>query len=237
MTVVNEQHLSKRLEKVAEYVLHEGTIADIGSDHAYLPVYLVGNGICEYAIAGEVNEGPLASAREKIMQNQLQDKVEARLGNGLEVLEGRKADTVVVAGMGGPLIADILENGQAYLPDVKRLVLQPNIASDHVRRWLYKNGWSLIEEAAVEEDGHVYEVLCADRSGVNPYSKDDLEKQMWLGPYLIKQRNEAFMNKWKKEYDQLQRIKAQLQMAENARTEDRQKEMTQKLNWLEEVLG
>ncbi|SDN42958.1 tRNA (adenine(22)-N(1))-methyltransferase [Alkalicoccus daliensis] len=234
---MNEQHLSKRLEKVADYVLEEGTVADIGSDHAYLPVYLVGNSLCEYAIAGELNEGPLNSAIEKIKANHLSDKVEARLGSGLSVLEGRKADTVVIAGMGGPLIANILQEGQKHLPDVKRLVLQPNVAAEHVRRWLKKNGWSLIDEAIVEEDGHIYEILVADRSGVDPYKEETVEKQLWLGPYLMESKEPPFHAKWRKEYDQLKRIKSQLQLAKNTHAQRRIEEMNMKMNWLEEVLS
>jgi tRNA (adenine22-N1)-methyltransferase len=233
---VNEQHLSKRLEKVAEYVLEEGTVADIGSDHAYLPVYLVGNGLCEYGIAGELNEGPYASAIEKIRANDLEGRVEARQGDGLSVLEGRKADTVVIAGMGGPLIVSILKKGQKYLPDVKRLVLQPNVAADQVRYWLKSNGWSLIDEAIVMEDGHVYEILAADRSGVDPYEADKIRKQLWLGPYLMEKRPEAFHVKWEREYDQLKRIYSQLQLARQKQARHREEELQQKMKWLEEVL-
>ncbi|WP_147802929.1 tRNA (adenine(22)-N(1))-methyltransferase [Alkalicoccus halolimnae] len=234
---MNEQHLSKRLEKVAEFVLEEGTVADIGSDHAYLPVYLVGNGLCEYAIAGELNEGPYASAIEKIRANDLQGKVEARQGDGLNVLDGRKADTVVIAGMGGPLIVSILKKGQKFLPDVKRLVLQPNVAADQVRYWLKNNGWSLIDEAILMEDGHVYEVLVADRSGVDPYDLVDMRKQLWLGPYLMEERSEAFHKKWKREYDQLKRIYGQLQLARQKQARHRVEELEQKMRWLEEVLS
>lgn len=234
---MNEQHLSKRLAKVAEFVLEEGTVADIGSDHAYLPVYLVGNSLCEYAIAGEVNEGPLNSAINKIRENNLEDRVEARLGSGLSVLEGRKADTVVIAGMGGPLISSILNEGQMHLPEVKRLVLQPNVAAEHVRKWLKKNGWSLIDEAIVKEDGHLYEILVADRSGVDPYVEENLQQQLWMGPYLLKERSKEFQLKWKREYDQLKRIKGQLQLARNEQADRRIEEMNLKMDWVEEILA
>lgn len=234
---MNEQHLSNRLAKVAEFVLEEGTVADIGSDHAYLPVYLVGNNLCEYAIAGEVNEGPLKSAVNKIKENNLEDRVEAILGSGLSVLEDRKADTVVIAGMGGPLISKILHEGQRQLPDVKRLVLQPNVGAENVRIWLKKNGWSLIDEAIIKEDGHLYEILVADRSGVDPYREETVQKQLWMGPYLLKERSEEFQLKWKREYGQLQRIKGQLQLAKNEQAARRIEEMNLKMKWVEEILA
>ncbi|PRO65121.1 tRNA (adenine(22)-N(1))-methyltransferase [Alkalicoccus urumqiensis] len=235
---MNEQHLSTRLEKVAEWVLPGGTVADIGSDHAYLPVYLVGNHLCEYAIAGELNEGPLQSARAKIRENHLQDRVEARLGNGLQVLENRTADTVVIAGMGGPLIAEILEDGKAFLDDVHRLVLQPNIASDHVRLWLRQNDWHLMKETVIAEDGRLYEVLAAERGAEDPYMEDEpLEKQLWIGPLLMRTKPAAFIQKWKKEYDQLERIRRQLEQARVPEASERQEELLQKQNWIKEVLS
>src|SRR5690554_5924572 len=106
---MKSEQLSERLKKVASFVEVGAKVADIGSDHAYLPVYLVSRGIATYAVAGEVNEGPLQSARRQVEKNGLQEKIKTKLGDGLEVLEGEDVNTVVIAGMGGPLITHILE--------------------------------------------------------------------------------------------------------------------------------
>ncbi|QKS73209.1 tRNA (adenine(22)-N(1))-methyltransferase TrmK [Paenalkalicoccus suaedae] len=229
---MSEFTLSKRLHKVSEYVLG-GTVADIGSDHAHLPVYLVKSGVCEYAIAGEVNEGPLDSAKENISKHELTCKVEARLGNGLDVLADRAADTIVIAGMGGPLISSILEHGKDHLAFVTRLVLQPNVAGDHVRGWLYSNGWKLITETILEEDGHIYEIIVAEKGEESIYQDNNREKLIWLGPYLLPEKEDAFKQKWAREKKQLYAIQSNLQHAKSD-SESKLQAIAKKITWLEE---
>lgn len=233
---MNEQELSKRLHKVGEYVVG-GVVADIGTDHGYLPVYLVKNGKCEKAIAGEVNEGPLSSAKSLIAKHELSHKIEARLASGLQVLEARKADTVVIAGMGGPLIASILDEGKNELREVSRLVLQPNVAADHIRKWLLHNNWGIVTEAIIEEDSHIYEVIVAEPGKPKAMYSKDIEKELWMGPYLLKNKNSAFQKKWEREKLQLENIDAQLKKAneDNIKLE-RLADIRKKLNWLKEEL-
>lgn len=233
-------NLSDRLKTVAQYIPPGSVVADIGSDHAYLPVYLVESGISPAAIAGEVAAGPFTSAESQIMKHGLQSKVKAKLGNGLAVLEGEAADVVVIAGMGGPLIASILEDGKAFLSTVRRLVLQPNVASDCVRRWLKDHNWSLIEESILEEDGHVYEVLvAAECCGSSLYSDElsELEKELWLGPLLLQKKNSAFQIKWKRELAQLEKISIQLgHAAHQSQLTGKKEEIERKIKWLKEEL-
>ncbi|MCR6110406.1 tRNA (adenine-N(1))-methyltransferase [Bacillus sp. A301a_S52] len=235
---MNHEKLSKRLKKVSEHVPFGAIVGDIGSDHAYLAVYLVQSGRCPYVVAGEVNQGPLASAKAHIRSNGLTHKISAKLGNGLEVLENEKINTVVVAGMGGPLITTILEEGKERLDLVERLILQPNVAADHIRRWLVENDWELIDERILEEDGHVYEILVAEKgSGLTPYETEDLEKQLWLGPYLLKNKNTAFEKKWKRERQQIEKIIKQLELSEKSDVlKEKKQQLSQKMIWLEEEL-
>ncbi|WP_143522304.1 class I SAM-dependent methyltransferase, partial [Pseudomonas sp. 2822-17] len=97
-------------------------VADIGSDHAYLPVYLIGQGKADFAIAGEVNRGPLQAAENQVKKYGYEEQIKTKLGNGLAVLEGEVVDTVMIAGMGGPLIATILEEGKEHLTYIERLI-------------------------------------------------------------------------------------------------------------------
>ncbi|UTR17072.1 tRNA (adenine(22)-N(1))-methyltransferase TrmK [Salipaludibacillus sp. LMS25] len=235
---MNHEKLSKRLKRVSDHVPFGARVGDIGSDHAYLAVYLVQSGKCPFVVAGEVNKGPLSSAKAHICSNGLTDKINAKLGNGLEVLENEDINTVVIAGMGGPLITTILEEGKERLDLVERLVLQPNVAADHIRRWLMGNNWDLIDEEILEEDGHVYEILVAEKgSGLSPYEKKDLEKQLWLGPYLLKNKNTAFEKKWKRERQQIEKINQQLAFSgKNELLKEKKQQLSLKMTWLEEEL-
>ncbi len=143
---MNEVKLSKRLEEVVREIPVGSTVADIGSDHAYLPCYTIINNIATKAVAGEVVDGPFRSAQATVAESGLQDKVDVRKGNGLAVIAPGEVDVITVAGMGGALIRDILESGKEKLEGVTRLILQPNIAAHHIREWFIENGWELIHE-------------------------------------------------------------------------------------------
>ncbi|MBM7097087.1 tRNA (adenine(22)-N(1))-methyltransferase TrmK [Bacillus sp. H-16] len=235
------QELSERLKKVASYIPEGSRLADIGSDHAKLPCYALERGLIITAVAGEVNEGPLNAAHRNIRAKGMEESIHAKLGDGLQVLDGETVDVITIAGMGGPLIVRILEDGKKRLgASVQRLILQPNVASDHVRKWLYDNQWSLIDEQILEEDGHIYEILVAARSEAPEavYNKHELEKEMWLGPFLMKQKNSAFELKWSKEREQLKKVKEQLSKGGNtAALTEKKKKIDQYLIWLEEELS
>ncbi|MHC8522589.1 tRNA (adenine(22)-N(1))-methyltransferase [Rossellomorea sp. H39__3] len=160
--MMNSEKLSKRLETVVSYIPKNSTIADIGSDHAYLPCYAVQAGIAASAIAGEVVKGPFESALKQVKLNALENQVDVRLGDGLDVLRPGEVDCITIAGMGGTLIASILEKGKDKVENA-RLILQPNVSAVSIRVWLMDNGWSLTNEEILEEDGKIYEVLVAEK--------------------------------------------------------------------------
>ncbi|MDN4074788.1 MULTISPECIES: tRNA (adenine(22)-N(1))-methyltransferase [Fictibacillus] len=228
--------LSLRLKTVADYVHRESVMADIGSDHAYLPCYLVLENQVAYAIAGEVNEGPYQSALKEVQSANLQTKISVRKGDGLEVISPNEADVITICGMGGQLITSILENGKSKLAGVKRLVLQPNVGADSIRKWLIKEGWTLTHEEILKEDGKIYEVLVADiQEGVQPYTKDE-SLELLLGPYLMKQKNKTFIEKWKGELEQWNKIMLQMESSQSPDLMERKQQLLKRIESVEEVL-
>jgi tRNA (adenine22-N1)-methyltransferase len=235
---MNENKLSRRLETVASFIPENSKLADIGSDHAYLPCYTVLNGVVAFAIAGEVNEGPFQSAVEQVRKNDLGGSVIVRKGDGLEVISKAEVDCITIAGMGGQLITSILENGKEKLDGVKRLILQPNVGAISIRKWLLDNEWELIDEAILEEDEKVYEILVAERGQPNrPYEKNN-DSQLLFGPFLLKNKNDAFYKKWMAEKNQWLQVINQLQAAVNDEEVDaKKKEVLRKIEMAEEVLS
>lgn len=233
---MNVNQLSKRLQKVADYLPEGANFADIGSDHAYLPCYVCLKDPTARAIAGEVNQGPLDSAKEEVFSHQLQDRIETRLGNGLAILDEKEVDQITIAGMGGPLIRDILNDGKSKLATVQRIIVQPNIDARSIRQWFLEYGYELIAEDILEENGHIYEVLVAEKGEpTKPYSMNR-EKELWLGPYLMKENNRVFQKKW---YEELKKKNYILDEMKKAKTVDprKVKQLDQEIGWLKEVLS
>ncbi|MGE8206220.1 tRNA (adenine(22)-N(1))-methyltransferase [Heyndrickxia sp. NPDC080065] len=224
---MNIDKLSKRLELVSSYILKDSTFADIGSDHAYLPCYAINKGLAKFAIAGEVVEGPYQTALQQVVEAGLETAISVRKGDGLEVIEPQEVDCITIAGMGGGLIASILERGKERLSGVKRLILQPNIGAHHIRNWCLQNNWELNAEEILEEDGKIYEILVAEKiDSTKAYTLSSAD--LLMGPFLRKQKNKAFIKKWTEELKQLQRILTNLNQAENPEKVAEKKEILEK---------
>ncbi|MGT2964627.1 tRNA (adenine(22)-N(1))-methyltransferase [Streptococcus acidominimus] len=194
------QKISKRLEMVAQFVPQDARLVDVGSDHAYLPLFLVERGVVAYAIAGEVVQGPYQSALQNVQQSSYGDRIDVRLANGLAAFEEADQMTVItIAGMGGRLIADILESGKDKLKQIERLILQPNNCEDDVRTWLEANHFKLVAESILEEHGKFYEILVAEAGNQRLTA---LERR--FGSYLLQEASPIFQRKWGLEVDKLQ---------------------------------
>jgi tRNA (adenine22-N1)-methyltransferase len=230
---MNSEKLSQRLEKVSNYVLEGSVMADIGSDHAYLPCYLGLKRKIKKGIAGEITDGPYLSAKEQVVLDGLSDIIEVRKGDGLSVLKENEAEVVTICGMGGSLITSILEKGKDKLGKAKRLVLQPNIGAKTVRKWLLKEDWVLSAEEIIKEDGKIYEILVADRSGEQPYT-NNIEAELLFGPFLLKVQNEAFKEKWTGEVKQWKAILAQMEKSQGTAADTKRKELLDHINLAEE---
>ncbi|XEC96832.1 tRNA (adenine(22)-N(1))-methyltransferase TrmK [Paenibacillus tarimensis] len=247
--------LSKRLERIAKCVTEGSRVADIGSDHALVPVFLVSTGRSPFAIAGEINEGPLEAARKQVREAGLESRIDVRQGDGLAVLQAGEADTVTIAGMGGALIRDILEEGrlQGKLVGVRELILQPNVGEDLVRRWLVRNGWYLADEMIMEEDGKTYEILLANR----PPDADELNGRLYdpgalpiaerlilpverlykMGPRLLRKHDPVWIRKWKSELGKLELICRNLSLSDSEESRLRLVGFRSEINEIMEVLA
>lgn len=161
-------NLDKRLSTVASMVRRGSRVADIGTDHAYLPVYLVQAGICSGGIAADIRSGPLDAARRTVTEAGLTDAIVLRLGDGLAPVAADEVDDIVVAGMGGETIVEILSAAD-WVKDARlRLVLQPMTRAEELRRWLLTNGFVISEERLVRDGHRLYPVMAAAYTAAEP---------------------------------------------------------------------
>ena len=152
--------LSPRLEKVASFVPSGAKIADVGTDHAYLPIYLMENGIAKSAVATDIHKGPIDAANANIAAVGVKG-IKTILCDGLNDVSPSEVDTVIIAGMGGDTIAHILSEANWLKSSDKLLILQPMSSADSARIYLAENGFSVEKELCVEDAGRVYPVMTA----------------------------------------------------------------------------
>jgi tRNA (adenine22-N1)-methyltransferase len=169
--------LSPRLRAAAELVPRGAHFADIGTDHAYLPVWLILNGVIETAIAADLRPGPLERARETAKKYALGDRVDFRLCDGLTGLRPGEADTVAIAGMGGETIAHILAAAPWTRQPGLTLILQPMSTQPELRGWLGENGYQITREHTVREDKTLYTILRVVAGQMPPLTPAEL----WAG--------------------------------------------------------
>jgi tRNA (adenine22-N1)-methyltransferase len=242
--------LSRRLMKIAENVTQGSKLADIGSDHALLPVYLAQQKWIVSAIAGELNAGPFTAASKQVEEAGLKHIIKVRQGDGLEVVDPGEVDVITIAGMGGQLIVQILTQGLAKLEQVQRLVLQPNVGEEVVRRFLVEQGWFLSNEVILQEDGKIYVVMTADRmNNANSLNQAlyqdrliankivDSDRLLLMGPYLLTQADPIWIRKWEDELNKMQRIVDQLSQSQQETSIYRQKLITGEMVEIREVLA
>ncbi|HBF3263972.1 TPA: SAM-dependent methyltransferase [Clostridioides difficile] len=182
--------LTDRLLKIASLVSDGKKIADIGTDHGYIPVYLLKEGKVPFAVLADVNKGPLDNAHKEVIQNNLLDKVDLRLGSGIEILEIWEVEEVIIAGMGGILISELLEAKKEVAHNVEKLILQPMQAQEELRYYLLNNGYEILEEVLVREDFRIYEIIVAKYTGKNTIIEDEIYYE--VGIKLLENKDSLF---------------------------------------------
>jgi len=230
---VKHLKLGERLLAIAAFVPVGARMADIGTDHAYLPIYLLQKKHIISAVAGEVNKGPFSSAQEAIKSVGLQDEISLRLGNGLDVLSPGEVDVAVIAGMGGATIIDILHGRPQVTRSLGQLILQPMIAASLVRRWLFENNWCISDEALVKEEGRLYEIIVA-----KPGSSDELEPILYeIGPVLWRNRPVLLKEHVENLIVQAKRILTEMSISDRAQALPKFREYAKKIEQLEAKLA
>lgn len=217
--------LSKRLESVSSLVTPGFRVADIGTDHGYIPLWLIRQGVIPGAIAMDIHKGPLQRAKENIRAYELEEKIETRLSDGLGELRPGEADCVVIAGMGGSLVIKILKEGAEVLRTVRELVLQPQSDMEKVRRFLQKEEYRITSEKMILEDGKFYPMMRAEHGRMKELS----EIEALYGPCLLKEKNVCLKQFLEREQQTFENVRRSLAESKTTRAKERLLEIEEKI--------
>ena len=217
--------LSQRLQAIADMVPAGVKVADIGTDHGFLPCYLAQSGKAEQVIACDVNAQPLALAQKNIADYNVADKVSTRLGDGLAVIKPGEVDVVTIAGMGGALMIDILDASPMVVDRLKRIVLQPNVGAEAVRIWAEKNRWQIVAEELVKEND-IFSVIIVLEQGRSDRFMSAVE--LYLGPKLLADHHPLLGLYISEEWEKTQHILEQLSKSDSEESRKKEKQLRQK---------
>lgn len=179
--------LSKRLDLIVNHIKDCDTLVDVGTDHGYIPIYVIKNGICKSAIASDINKDPLDKAKLNAIFEEVDEKIDTRLGDGLSTIEVNEVDACVIAGMGGNLIRDILEADKEKVKGFKFLILQPAQNPEVLREYLYTNGYEVIEEDLCIDEDKYYELFKVRVKEGEETSLDSIYYE--ISPKLLRDRH------------------------------------------------
>lgn len=223
-------NIGSRLEAVASLIDKNSILADIGTDHAYLPTYLIEKNIISKALACDIATGPCEAARQTVAMHGLKKQIEVRLGGGLTVLQPGEAESIAICGMGASTIIMIFEESPEILASAKQLVLQPMAGAPVLRKWLGEHGWEIIDEKLVDDAPHFYEIISARKGEVKNYST----AEQYLGPVLLKTKPEFFAKHLSRQCDNCVRLLENMGKSEKAKASEKYQEILALLNLLEE---
>ena len=210
-------NIGDRLEAIGKLVPQGCVLADIGTDHAYLPVWLLEQGKIASAIAGDIAEGPCLAAKNTVSMHGMKGKVEVRLGSGLKVLQTGEADCIAIAGMGASTMIEILEADMPLAVEAKRLVLQPMAGAASLRKWLIQNGWHIVAEDLVADGRHLYEIMAVERGESEAFSDAVLE----IGPSLIEAKHPLLAKQFARQINNYKKLLANMGKSEQAKASEK----------------
>lgn len=226
--------LSNRLKFIANNIDNCKNLIDVGSDHGYIPIYAVKNNICNSAIASDINIGPVDKAKMNVMFEGVSDKVDVRLGGGLSTVKVKEVEAVVIAGMGGNLIKDILEADMNKVKLYKFLVLQPAQNPEILREYLYNSGYDILSEDLCKDDGIFYELFKVKKSNSPKIEMDSIFYE--ISPYLLKNKHPLMKEYLEHKEEKYNRILSLIK--DNSESANKRKsEIKEKLNLIDKFKG
>lgn len=226
--------LSKRLSAVSQLVTITGILADVGTDHGYIPVYLTGKEQIKKAIAMDVNQGPLERAQEHIRQYGLENRIETRLSDGLQALKPKEVEGIVIAGMGGNLMKRILMQGEQVAHTAKELILQPQSEVMEFRKFLWESGYTIVAEDMVLEDGKYYPMMRVVYENAQKEIPDVLALK--YGEKLLEQKNPVLKQYLLWQKMQKEKILGNLQKNAKKDVSSRKEEIEEELSYIAHAL-
>lgn len=194
--------ISNRMKTIIDEIEYK-KIADIGTDHGYIPIYCSLHKDMEKIIACDINKEPLKNCMDNIKKYNLENKIETRLSNGIRALKLFEVDTIIIAGMGGTLIIDILKNNLEIVNSCKQLILQPQSSVEQVRRFLHEIGFKISNEIMIFEDYKFYNIINCKKEVENSYT----DAEYFLGKILLEKNDKALSDYCKEELLKLQKVK------------------------------
>jgi len=221
--------ISPRLLKIEELIPSCNCIADVGTDHAYIPILAISKGKCHKAIASDINRGPVDRAAKNINEHLMGDRIQTRLGPGLSVLREGEADTIVIAGMGGNMISDILSQDILKAKSAKTLILQPMTHQDVLRETLRNLGFKIIDEELVREDRRYYQIIKTTSGNGNTYRN---KAEYILGLKLIEKKHPLLKEYITYNKEKLSKV---LERIDSRQQEERYKEIVSLICEMEEI--
>ncbi len=230
--------LTDRMKCVAAMVTEGNVVADIGCDHAYVSIYLMQQNIARKVIAMDVRKGPLEIALKNVNKYGFCKVIDLRLSNGLEQLKEKEVDTVIIAGMGGMLIADILESGKNILNQGVELILQPQSDIHIVREKLHKLGYGIILEDMLIDMDKYYTVIKANRLTQDEEVENTYDRTVYYryGKCLLDEKNEILYKYLMKEQNTYDRVLDSLNDNTSAKAVERRREIEEDLGYIKEAL-
>lgn len=226
--------LDPRLLSASEMIIPRGAVADIGTDHGQLPIYLINSGLSPYVIATEWGDGPYQRAWAKIEHLSCTDRIEVRQGYGLEALEPGEVETVVLMGMGGDLLAEIISRDWRLTASFARLVLQPMTRPAVLRRLMAHKGWPLVEERVVKVRGRFF-VLMSYAPGEQGYPLSVLQAE--VGPQILQRQGETELDYLTYCQSKFERLAAKLSLSNQARLVPKLKQYQTICKDLEDIIN
>ncbi len=225
--------LSRRLQRIADYVTVGKRTADIGCDHGWVSIYLVKNKISPSVIAMDVREGPLNRAEKHVQEYHLEDKIETRISDGMAALKPGEVESVVIAGLGGPLMIRILEEGDLVAAELEEMILSPQSELEKVRRFLASKGWKTVREEMVFDEGKYYTIMKVVHGKIEEATLADFR----YGKYMIENGDPVLQAFLKKELDVKKEILKKICNSDTSSCRDRAEQLNEELEVIKEAMN